>query len=123
AYQRPSGSREMVTVVGLSVVGSTSGQDHTYSSGASIFASHNRPSRQRNALRGEVADWRPRRDVNRGERARPAKRFTDAVHWGRSVCWSGTEDTSDRNANSGSRLSSVRYRSVSAYDVLIPSAW
>lgn len=50
-YQRPSGSREMMTIVGLSVVMSMSGQDHTNSSGVVVLARYRFPSRMRNALR------------------------------------------------------------------------
>lgn len=50
-YQRPSGSRETTTIVGLIVAGSMSGQDHTNSSGVDCFANVNVPPRMVKALR------------------------------------------------------------------------
>jgi hypothetical protein len=51
AYQRPSGSRETITIAGSSVVTSTSGQDHTNRTEAAILASRSSPPRRVNALR------------------------------------------------------------------------
>ena len=50
-YQRPSGSRETITIAGSSVPTSTSGQDHTYRSAALILASRSWPPRMVKALR------------------------------------------------------------------------
>ena len=49
--QRPHGSRETVTVAGLSVAGPMSGHDHTNASGAVVLASRSTPSRMENADR------------------------------------------------------------------------
>src|SRR5262249_52472437 len=48
-YHRPSGSRDMITMAGSSVVTSTSGHDHTYRSGPSVLASRSTPPRMENA--------------------------------------------------------------------------
>ena len=50
-YQRPSLSREMITIAGFSAVTSTSGHDHTNRSGASVLASRSWPPRTVNARR------------------------------------------------------------------------
>jgi hypothetical protein len=59
---------------------SGNGRDHTTASGSLIFASHNRPSRQRNADRVHSADaWDFLRDLNVGYFACLAKKFTNAT--------------------------------------------
>jgi len=50
-YQRPSLSREMITIAGSSTVRSTSGQDQTNRIGAGILASRSSPPRRVNADR------------------------------------------------------------------------
>jgi len=49
------------------------------------------------------------------------KRARNALCWWRSACWSGTDDTSFRNASSGSFFIWVSARSVSAYEVPLRS--
>ena len=44
-YQRPSGSRQMITIVGSSVATSTSGQDQVSRSGLAVLASRSSPPR------------------------------------------------------------------------------
>ncbi len=79
------------------------------SSGSSIFASHSRPSRQRNALPVYSADARDfLRDLNVGYLARWAKKLANAACRCRRACCNGTLDTSPRNASS-----SVRFHAVS----------
>ena len=90
------------------------GHVHTKLSGAVPFASRNAPSFIRNADRVQVADWRPCRDLNRGYRARLAKNAWNAACWCRKACWRGTDDTSFRNARSGSFFMTVSARSDSA---------
>ena len=65
-YQRPSGSRDTIAMAASSAVTSTPGQVHVNRSGAVILASRSSPSRMANALRVKCADWRERRDLNRG---------------------------------------------------------
>jgi hypothetical protein len=65
-YQRPSGSRETVTVVGSIEAGSMSGHDHVKASGEPVLARRSLPSRYRNPDRVYSADCRPARDLNRG---------------------------------------------------------
>ena len=62
-------------MVGSIDAGSLSGHDHTNSSGVSILARNNRPSRYRNPDRVNSADCRPVRDLNRGYRACLAKKL------------------------------------------------
>lgn len=50
-YQRPSGSRETITIAGFSPVTSMPGHDHATLSGALALASHSSPSLMRNADR------------------------------------------------------------------------
>ena len=50
-YQRPSVSRETMTIVGFNAVTSTSPQDHTNSSGVLVLANVSWPWRMRNADR------------------------------------------------------------------------
>ena len=50
-YQRPSGSRETITIAGSSSVTSTSGQDQTNHSGAPVLARRSSPPRRVNARR------------------------------------------------------------------------
>ena len=50
-YQRPSGSRETITIAGSSAVTSTSGQDQTNRSGVLVLASRSSPPRMVNAER------------------------------------------------------------------------
>src|SRR5215471_18040768 len=50
-YHRLSGSRDMITMAGSSVVASTSGHDHTYRSWPSVLASRRTPPRMENADR------------------------------------------------------------------------
>ena len=50
-YQRPSGSRETITIAGSSAATSTSGQDQTYRSGVAVLASRSIPPRMVNADR------------------------------------------------------------------------
>ena len=95
-------------MVGSSDAGSMSGHDHTNASGASIFARNSRPSRYRNAGPGVLADWRPVRDLNRGYRARLAKKLLNATCWCRSACWRGTEDTSFSQPRSSVAFMAVR---------------
>jgi hypothetical protein len=108
-YQRPSPSRDTVTVEGSRASGSTPGQDHTNVGGPSCLARCRRPSHHRNADRGYCADRLPVRDLNRGYRARLAKKFANAFCWVRSACCSGTLETSDRYASSGRRFIAVRF--------------
>ena len=122
-YQRPSGSRETITIAGSSAVTSTSGQDQT---NRQRRASLGQP--QLAAAQGERAAGVVRglpaapRDLNRGCRARLANNAVNAWCWCRSACCNGTEDTSDKNASSGSFFMAVSARSDSAYDVPLWSA-
>ena len=50
-YQRPSGSRETITIAGSSAVRSASGHDQTNRSGAPVLASRSSPPRRENADR------------------------------------------------------------------------
>jgi hypothetical protein len=50
-YQRPSGSREMTTMVGSGVDRSTSAKDHTNLSGVVVLAMYSSPLFMRNAGR------------------------------------------------------------------------
>jgi hypothetical protein len=50
-YQRPSGSRETITIAGFSAVTSASGQDQTYRSGVAILARRSSPPHIKNADR------------------------------------------------------------------------
>ena len=50
-YQRPSGSRDTITIAGFRLVTFTSGHDHTNRSDALVFASRSSPARIVNALR------------------------------------------------------------------------
>lgn len=78
------------------------------SSGSAIFASVNSPPRHVNPDRVYSADWRDvLLDLNRGYLARLSQKFTNAPCKCRNVCCNGTDDTSDRNANSGSCFHSV----------------
>src|SRR5439155_17450307 len=61
-YQRPSGSRDTVTVDGSMPAASTSGQDQTRASGASSFASHSWPSRHGKPERVYSSDLHADRD-------------------------------------------------------------
>ena len=109
--QRPAESRDTVTVDGTAPSGS--GRDQRMSSGSAIFASVSAPSRQRNADRVYSALARDFfRDLNRGNRARLAKKLPNAVCRCRNACCNGTDDTSPRNASS-----SVRFHPVSNADV------
>ncbi len=93
--QRPAGSRDTVTVVGSTAAGR--GRDQTMSRGWDIFARVIFPSRYLNAERVYSALARDFFfDLKRGYLARLAKKFVNAPCRWRSVCWSGTEDTSDR---------------------------
>ena len=65
-YQRPSGSREMITIVGSSAATSRSGQDQVNRGGPAVLASRSWPPRRVKARRVSWAAWRPRRDLNRG---------------------------------------------------------
>ena len=85
-----------------------SGHDQANASGVSIFARHSRPSRYRNPERVYSADCRPFRDLNRGYRARLAKKLVYATCWCRIACWSGTEDTSFSQARSSVAFMAVR---------------
>jgi hypothetical protein len=73
------------------------------------------PSRNRNPLAVYSADLR---DfffaLNRGYLARLVKKFVKAVCRCRSACWSGTLDTSFRNASS-----SVFFQAVSIAEVVL----
>ena len=90
---------DTVTVDGAAPSGS--GRDHTMSSGSVIFARVSRPSRKRNALVVYSADARDFfLHLNVGYLARLAKKFVNAPCRCRSACWSGTDDTSLRNASS-----------------------
>ena len=83
------------------------------SSGSAILASVNAPSRQRNAERVYSALARDfLRDLNRGYRARLAKKFVNPACRCRNACCNGTDDTSLRNASS-----SVRFQAVNSADV------
>src|SRR5690606_24461306 len=110
-HHRPAASLLTVTVDGCAPSGR--GRDHTMRKGSRIFARNSRPSFQRNALRVYSADARERlRDLNLGYFARLAKKFANAACRCRNACWSGTEDTSLRNASS-----SVRFHWVSIAEV------
>ena len=87
-YQRPSGSRDTTTIAGFRMVTSTSGHDHTNRSGAAVLARRSTPPRIENAL--------------------------NALCWWRSACCNGTEETSDRNTNSGSFFIAVSAASDAA---------
>ena len=50
-YQRPSGSRQTLTIAGSSAVTSMSGHDQANRSGAVVLASRSTPPRRVNALR------------------------------------------------------------------------
>ncbi|HEY1641049.1 MAG TPA: hypothetical protein VGG35_10205 [Streptosporangiaceae bacterium] len=67
--------------MGLSAARSVPGQVHVTGSGPLILASHRSAPRIRNADLVKVADWRPRRDLNRGYRARRAKNAPNAACW------------------------------------------
>jgi hypothetical protein len=104
-------ARRTVTVEGA--MPSDSGRDQRMSSGSAIFADFSSPSRQRNAERVYSAPARDFfRDLNRGHRARLAKKFANPVCRCRNACCSGTAETSARYASS-----SVRFQVVSSADV------
>ncbi len=108
--QRPAGSRDTVTVVGVTPSGR--GRDQRMSNGPDIFANVSSPLRQVNAERVYSADARDLfRDLNLGYFARRARKFANAVCGCRSACWSGTLDTLARNA-----ISPVFFHAVSAAD-------
>ena len=50
-YQRPSGSRQTITIAGSSAATSRSGHVHVNRSGLAVFASRSTPPRRENALR------------------------------------------------------------------------
>jgi hypothetical protein len=86
-------------------------------SGSTIFARVSWPSRQRNADRVYSAECLPRlRDLNFGYRARLLQNATNALCKCRRHCCSGTEDTSFKNASSGSRFHLVSSAEDSEYD-------
>ena len=61
-----------------------------------------------------MADCLPPYDLNLGYLARLAKNARNAACWWRKACWSGTLDTSFKNAHSGAFFITVSARSVSA---------
>jgi hypothetical protein len=110
---RPALSRDTVTVEGAAPSGS--GRDHTMVRGSAIFARVSRPSRQRNALVVYSADRRERfLLLNVGYLARLVQKFVNAPCRCRNACWSGTEETSLRNASS-----SVVFQPVSSAEVAL----
>src|SRR5690242_21332121 len=93
---------------------SGSGRDHLTANGSGIFANTSWPSRQRNADRvysAEALDFL--RDLKRGCCARRAKKWLKAFCRCRSVCCSGTLDTSLRNASSAVFFHEVSMAEVS----------
>jgi hypothetical protein len=82
-------------------------------SGSAVFASRSSPSRNRNADVVYSADFLDFfRDLKRGYLARLPKKWVNALCKCRRACWSGTEDTSLRNASS-----SVYFHAVSMAEV------
>ena len=85
------------------------------SSGSDIFARVSFPSRKRKpevVYSADLVDFF--RDLKRGYLARLAKKLVNAVYTCRRHCWSGTDDTSDRNASS-----SVFFQAVSIAEVAL----
>ena len=121
-YQRPSGSRETITIAGSSVVTSTSGQDHTYRSARAhlgqpqLAAAHG--ERAAGVVRGlpGAAGLEPRVPGTPGE-----ERGERLCAGAAAPAAAAREDTSFRNARSGSFFIAVSARSDSAYDVPLPS--
>src|SRR5699024_1977419 len=104
--QRPALSLDTVTVEGTAPSGR--GRDHTMSSGELIFAGVSCPLRYLKPDREYSADALDfLRDLNRGKRARLSRKFRNAVCKWRSPCWRRTEETSFKNARSGSFFHSV----------------
>jgi hypothetical protein len=98
-----------------------SGRDQRMSRGSAILASVSAPSRQRNAERVYSADARDfLRDLNRGNRARLAKKFVNPVCRCRNACCNGTDDTSPRNASSSVRFHAVSNADVASYPTRSP---
>jgi hypothetical protein len=111
--QRPAASWETVTVDGF--VPSGSGLDHRMSSGSAIFARVSFPSRKRKPEVVYSADFRDFfRLLKRGYWDRLPKKLVNAVCKCRRHCWSGTDDTSDKNASS-----SVFFHAVSIAEVAL----
>jgi len=100
---RPAASLVMVTVEGVD----GSGRLQRTSNGALLFAMYSLPSRYLKALAVNSAACLWRLLLNFGYLARPAKKFEKAVCWWRSVCWSGTQETSFSQANSDSFFRAV----------------
>lgn len=76
---------------------SGSGRDQTMSSRFAVFARVSLPARNRNPLVVYSADFRDLfRDLQRGYFVRFAKKWLNAIYRCRSVCWSGTDETSPR---------------------------
>ena len=100
---RPAASSVMVTVEGVD----GNGHDQRTFNGALLFAIYNLPSQYLNALAVNSAACLWRLLLNVGYLARPAKKLAKAVCWWRRDCWSGTQETSLSQANSGSFFRAV----------------
>lgn len=100
---RPAASLVMVTVDGVD----GNGRDQRTSNAVLLFAMYSLPSRYLNALAVNSAACLWRLLLKAGYAARPAKKLAKAVCWWRKDCWSGTQETSFSQANSGCFLRAV----------------